>query len=289
MYEAQRLSEAPPEQFRAFVLRCFGARDEEQDAGIHGYKGAIPVWVGESDQRNAATASDVQAFANAIRQTLRYKQDNLRDGFMLAWAFRPDAVEAVERLRRQRRIPQRFHPTRHLHAVPAALGGLRATRVEGAEVPAHENRAVVEVADPASGPATVCFPYQPRHVRATVTANDTGRNNSEAPQCRSIPPHIDCGSGRATTRLSASSASDFTPAVRAVSSFRCGTNKYRHCPYFVQLIFSHHRRAASLLSAVFGRISPLVSASHITSRPSALRAAMMKSGKYCRRGVEPVS
>ena len=100
VYEAQRLSQAPPEQFRAFVLRCFGARDEDQDEGIHGYKGAIPVWVGEPDQANAATASDVQAFANAIRKTLRYKQDNLRDGIMLAWAFRPDAVEAAERLRR---------------------------------------------------------------------------------------------------------------------------------------------------------------------------------------------
>ena len=100
VYEAKRLSEAPPEQFRAFVLRSFGARDEEQDAGIHGYKGAVPVWVGEPSQRKAATASDVRAFANAIRRTLRYKEDNLRDGFMLAWAFRPDAIEAAERLRR---------------------------------------------------------------------------------------------------------------------------------------------------------------------------------------------
>ena len=100
VYEAQRLSDAPPDQFRSFVLRCFGARDEEQDEGIHGYKGAIPVWVGDPNQSNAATAADVQEFANAIRKTLRYKQDNLRDGIMLAWAFRPDATEAAERLRK---------------------------------------------------------------------------------------------------------------------------------------------------------------------------------------------
>jgi hypothetical protein len=55
--------------------------------------------VGEPDQKNAVTAADVQAFANAIHKTLRYKQDNLRDGIMLAWAFRPDAQEAAERLR----------------------------------------------------------------------------------------------------------------------------------------------------------------------------------------------
>jgi hypothetical protein len=100
VYEARRLSEAPAEQFRAFALRAFGAVVEEREEGIHGYKGAIPVWVGEPDQRKAVTATDVQAFANAMRKTLRYKQDNLRDGIMLAWAFRPDATEAAERLRR---------------------------------------------------------------------------------------------------------------------------------------------------------------------------------------------
>lgn len=100
VYEARRLSEAPADQFRAFVLRAFGAVEEEHEAGIHGYKGAIPVCVGEPDQKKAVTAADVQAFANAMRKTLRYKQDNLRDGIMLAWAFRPDAAEAADRLRR---------------------------------------------------------------------------------------------------------------------------------------------------------------------------------------------
>lgn len=100
VYETRRLADAPPDQFRAFVLRAFGAVLEDHEAGIHGYKGAIPVWVGEPNQKKAVTAADVQTFANAMRKTLRYKQDNLRDGFMLAWAFRPDAVEAADRLRR---------------------------------------------------------------------------------------------------------------------------------------------------------------------------------------------
>lgn len=100
VYEARRLAEAPPEQFHGFVLRAFGAVPEEHEVGIHGYKGAIPVWVGDPDQKKAVTAVDVQAFANAMRKTLRYKQDNLRDGIILAWAFRPDAMEAAERLRR---------------------------------------------------------------------------------------------------------------------------------------------------------------------------------------------
>lgn len=100
IYEARQLADAPPDQFRAFILRAFGAVPEQREEGIHGYKRALPVWVGDSDQKRAVTATDVQAFANAIRRTLRYKQDNLRDGIILAWAFRPDAAEAAERLRR---------------------------------------------------------------------------------------------------------------------------------------------------------------------------------------------
>lgn len=109
VYEARRLSQMPSDQFREFVLRCFGAVPEEpsprpspngRGGEIHGYKGAIPVWVGEPDQKKGVTGKDVETFANAIRKTLRYKQDNLRDGIMLAWAFRPDAVEAADRLRK---------------------------------------------------------------------------------------------------------------------------------------------------------------------------------------------
>lgn len=99
VYEAGRLSAAPPEQFRAFVLRCFGALADGREEHLHGYKGAVPVWVSEPDQKKAVTAEDVLSFANAMRKTLRYRQDNLRDGIMLAWAFRPGAMQAAERLR----------------------------------------------------------------------------------------------------------------------------------------------------------------------------------------------
>jgi len=99
IYEVERLSKMPPDQFRAFVLRAFGAVPDDTQQGIHGMKGAIPIFVGEPSQRSQVTAKDVEAFANAIRKTIRYQQDNLRDGIMLAWAFRPDAVQAAERLR----------------------------------------------------------------------------------------------------------------------------------------------------------------------------------------------
>ena len=108
VYEASRLSEMPPDDFRAFVLRCFGATPEKDQSGIHGMKGAIPIWVGDSNSRRGVTAKDVQDFANAIRKTLRYKQDNLRDGAMLAWAFRKDATEAADRLRRMEQTDLNF-------------------------------------------------------------------------------------------------------------------------------------------------------------------------------------
>ncbi|MBY0532972.1 MAG: site-specific DNA-methyltransferase [Xanthobacteraceae bacterium] len=100
IYEAKQLSRMKPDQFRGFVLSCFGARTEDLESGIHGMKGAVPVWVGDANPKSAVTAQDVQDYANSIRKSIRYKQDNLRDGIMLAWAYRKDAVEAAERLRR---------------------------------------------------------------------------------------------------------------------------------------------------------------------------------------------
>lgn len=101
IYEVKRLAETPPEQFRQFVLRAYGAVPDNSEPGIHGRKGVVPVWVGEPSQKSQATAQDVVDSANAIRCTARYRQDNLRDGSMLAWAFRPDAVQAAQKLREQ--------------------------------------------------------------------------------------------------------------------------------------------------------------------------------------------
>lgn len=108
VYEADRLSRMPANQFREFVLRAFGAVPDDEQAGIHGMKGAVPVWVGEPSQRAAVTAKEVEAFANAVRRSLRYRQDNLRDGIMLAWAFRPDATKAAEKLREMERVDLNF-------------------------------------------------------------------------------------------------------------------------------------------------------------------------------------
>ena len=112
VYEAERLSQMPPKQFRAFVLGCYDARIPSEDEGIHGYKGAqarVPVWVGEPAQRSPVSAGDVNEFAQAIARLDRYQGDEgLRDGIMLAWGFRPDARRAAEELRERERISLAF-------------------------------------------------------------------------------------------------------------------------------------------------------------------------------------
>ena len=99
MYEARRLQQMPPAEFRAFILRCFGARSTNEFAGVHGFKGSVPVWVCEPDAKKHVTQHDVVRFANAVRQTPHYQQGNLREGIMLGWAFRPEAIAAAEQLR----------------------------------------------------------------------------------------------------------------------------------------------------------------------------------------------
>lgn len=108
IYEAERLSKMPADQFRGFVARAFGAVPDESKLHIHAFKGAVPVWVGEPSQRTSVSARDVEDFANAIRKTIQYQQSNLRDGIMLAWAFRPDAVKAAERLREMEQTDLNF-------------------------------------------------------------------------------------------------------------------------------------------------------------------------------------
>ncbi len=91
VYEARRLTQMPEGEFRPFILRCFGAtpNTDPNERGIHGYKGSVPVWVCPPDARYEVRHTDVVAFANAIRRSIRYQQSDLREGIMLGWAFTP--------------------------------------------------------------------------------------------------------------------------------------------------------------------------------------------------------
>jgi DNA modification methylase len=110
VYEARRLSQIPEREFRAFIVRCFGAtpNTDPNEPHIHGYKGSVPVWVCPPDARYEVSNTDVVAFANAVRRSIRYKQSDLRDGVMLGWAFTPEAREAAEQLRQRAGVDVNF-------------------------------------------------------------------------------------------------------------------------------------------------------------------------------------
>lgn len=107
-YEADRLSQMSIDDFRRFVLTCYGATRTEDSSAIHGWRNQMPVWVGHPRLDSQTTAQDVTDFANAIRRTEQYRQSNLRDGEMLAWGFRQDAVEAAEQLRNLEKVDVNF-------------------------------------------------------------------------------------------------------------------------------------------------------------------------------------
>jgi DNA modification methylase len=112
IYEAERLSQMPPDQFRDFILACYDARTPSRDPGIHGYKGSrarIPVWVGPPSQKSPVTAQEVDEFAQAIASLDRYRGDEgLRDGIMLAWGFSPEAATAASEWRERQQAQIAF-------------------------------------------------------------------------------------------------------------------------------------------------------------------------------------
>jgi hypothetical protein len=63
-------------------VRCFGATPNTapNEPHIHGYKGSVPVWVCPPDARYEVRHTDVVAFANAVRRSIRYQQSDLREG-----------------------------------------------------------------------------------------------------------------------------------------------------------------------------------------------------------------
>ena len=108
IYEADRLSQMLADDFRRFVLTCYGATRTEDSSAIHGWRNQMPVWVGAPRLDSQTTAQDVTEFANAIRRTEQYRQSNLRNGEMLAWGFRQDAAEAAEQLRNLEKVDVNF-------------------------------------------------------------------------------------------------------------------------------------------------------------------------------------
>ena len=177
VYEMERLSWMPPEQFRAFVLDCYDASVPSADEGVHGYKGArarVPVWVGPPELTATVDASDVNAFGQAIARLDRYRgEEGLRDGVMLAWGFSPGARRAAAELRER-------------EGVSLAFVRLEQVRIDSPAFRAHIARQSTERGD-YSGFLTFVQPplvgvahrrMKPQHYE--FDASDTQPQNSDA-------------------------------------------------------------------------------------------------------------
>lgn len=92
-YEAGRLSQAPADQFRRFIIDAAQLRQDSDSGPIHAFRGQLPVWIGPPSRDHRVTAQEVLDFANAVRHLDTFRQGMLREARMIAWAFSPGAQE----------------------------------------------------------------------------------------------------------------------------------------------------------------------------------------------------
>ena len=164
IYEAERLSAMPADQFREFTLKAYGATRIAVEADgefIHGWRNQLPIWVGDPALDSQATAADVREFANAVRRTTLYQQANLRDGTMLAWGFRQDAEDAADQLRHLEGIEFNFIRLNRIRIGDAEFRehiiGRSTDRADYSEFLTFIQPPVVEVAHRANGGRAVTF------------------------------------------------------------------------------------------------------------------------------------
>lgn len=96
IYEINRLTKLAVEEFRAFVLACYGARKwTGSDPNIHGVKQNELLWVGGPKESDVITAADVKAFAQAVMKSRKPEE---RQAVMIAWGIDPKARAYAEQV-----------------------------------------------------------------------------------------------------------------------------------------------------------------------------------------------
>jgi len=96
IYEIQRLTKLPQDQFRDFVLKCYGARKwTGSDPNIHGVKGNELLWIAGPKETDVVTAQDVKGFAQAV---MRSRKPEERQAVMIGWNIDPKARAYAEQV-----------------------------------------------------------------------------------------------------------------------------------------------------------------------------------------------
>lgn len=97
VYEVPEIIKMKDGEFRQFVIEAYNGRLSSSEEGmIHGYKQAVPIFVGSHSQEEPVTEKQVIDFATYI-----VKKRGMHQGEMIAWAFTPEAKNVAEQLRAQ--------------------------------------------------------------------------------------------------------------------------------------------------------------------------------------------
>jgi DNA modification methylase len=96
IYEINRLTKLSADEFRAFVVACYGARKwTGADANIQGVKANELLWVAGPKETDVITATDVKNFAQAVMKTRKPEE---RQAIMIGWGIDPKARAYAEQV-----------------------------------------------------------------------------------------------------------------------------------------------------------------------------------------------
>lgn len=96
IYEINRLTKLSADEFRAFVVACYGARKwTGADANIQGVKANELLWVAGPKETDVITATDVKNFAQAVMKTRKPEE---RQAIMIGWGVDPKARSYAEQV-----------------------------------------------------------------------------------------------------------------------------------------------------------------------------------------------
>lgn len=99
IYEVPELIKLNEDSFRNFIISAYNGRLTSSGGLIHGYKQAIPIFVGNPSQEKSITEKEVIEFAKYI-----IKQGNYHQGTMIGWGFTPGARNVAQQLEAQHAI-----------------------------------------------------------------------------------------------------------------------------------------------------------------------------------------
>ncbi len=92
-YDADKLQDAPDEEFKDFIVRAYGGRPSANEY-VNGSKNGIPLLVGDKNRKNQISKKEVLEFARYIQENYELN----KTGTILAWSFSDSATKAQEAL-----------------------------------------------------------------------------------------------------------------------------------------------------------------------------------------------